>query len=1031
MGTPFVGRRRELDSLAEAGVEAASGRPRLIAIWGDPGVGKTFLAERAAEQAEAAGFRVVWGRCWPHGGAPPLWPWQPMLAELLGSRGELLLADDPGDERVDPERFARFAAVADRLRAAAREQPLMLVIDDVHAADAGALLLVRFVVRTLDRSALLILLIRRSGEDALDPALVDLVDSVERDATVMPLAPFDLRETIALLSTATRHDLDPATLITLTRVTGGNPLLLARAIAAGAPGTRGSPVLHAISGAIDDLPVDARRVLGVAATIGTRATVREICSVRPDLAGSVGGALRLALERALIAVDRELITFEHDLIRDAALDALADDDRLAVHAAMTRLLEGDPRIEQTTRRARHALAASSLSDDHAATAVDAAADAARAMRRGFGHEGAAAMFADAIAVSAHLPPRRDWASIPVEHAEMVLVCGRLGEARELFAGAVDRCERDGDSLLLARAAIGLGGLWLNEHRDPVEHHRMLAVQRRALAGLGDDHPDLRSRLSTRLAAEAVYEGGSVDLLREALDAARRCGDGTALAEALSLSHHALMAPGAGRELLPLADELIAVASASGEGLLALMGLMWRTVDLFQMQRTEAERSLAELRRRVDAIGCRSLAYIVATIDVMRLIREGRLDEAESAASAAYERGVEVGDADATGYYAAHLLTIRFLQGRDGELLDLAEEVATSPTVMMRERGLRASAAGIAARSGDVERARTILGEMGVDDIAPSSTSLVALAGLADVALALGDAELGRRVYDALEPHAALPLVPSLAVTCLGSTERPLGLAALAFGDPQLAVAHFERALVGDEQLAHRPMVAVAKAELGRALVAAGDSSERPRTLLASAIEDAEAMRLTGRRADWMSWIDRLGAERSPAVLSVERAGANWVVTSGPRRADVPHLIGMQYLKALVDRPGEDIAATELCGASVVDGARHEMADRRTLDSYRERVREIDAEIAEADADADIGRAEKLRFERDDLREELSRVLGLGGSQRTFADSSERARTAVHKAMKRAFEAIGAVEPALGEQLRASVTTGRTCRYDPG
>ena len=56
-----------------------------------------------------------------------------------------MLADDPGDERVDPERFARFSAVADRLREAAVEQPLMLVIDDVHAADAGTLLLVRFV----------------------------------------------------------------------------------------------------------------------------------------------------------------------------------------------------------------------------------------------------------------------------------------------------------------------------------------------------------------------------------------------------------------------------------------------------------------------------------------------------------------------------------------------------------------------------------------------------------------------------------------------------------------------------------------------------------------------------------------------------------------------------------------------------------------------------------------------------------------------------------------------------------------------
>ena len=226
MATPFVGRRRELDTLSQASVEAAAGRRRLLVVRGDAGVGKTFLAERAVEDAESSGFRTVWGRCWPHGGAPPLWPWQPMLSELLGKRGETLLADDPGDERVDPERFARFSAVVDRLREAAVEQPLMLVIDDVHAADAGTLLLVRFVARTLDRARLLMVLLRRDVVPD-DTAIAEMIDSVEREATVLPLAPFDLRETIALLSAST-SDLDPSTVVTLTRVTGGNALLLTR-----------------------------------------------------------------------------------------------------------------------------------------------------------------------------------------------------------------------------------------------------------------------------------------------------------------------------------------------------------------------------------------------------------------------------------------------------------------------------------------------------------------------------------------------------------------------------------------------------------------------------------------------------------------------------------------------------------------------------------------------------------------------------------------------------------------------------------
>jgi hypothetical protein len=321
--------------------------------------------------------------------------------------------------------------------------------------------------------------------------------------------------------------------------------------------------------------------------------------------------------------------------------------------------------------------------------------------------------------------------------------------------------------------------------------------------------------------------------------------------------------------------------------------------------------------------------------------------------------------------------------------------------------------------------------MGVADIVPSSTSLVALASLADVAVALGDPNLARDVYRALEPFASLSLVPSLAVTCLGSVERPLALAATAFGDSELALAHFERALVADEQIGNRPMAAIARAELARALAASGGSRGRAELLLSVAIEEAASMGMVVRRSEWLEWLAELSARDStPPPCTVERAGNRWVVRAGELRAEVPNLVGMQYVKALVDRPGQDIPASELAGAGVVDGARHELADRQTLDQYRQRVRELDAEIAEADDDADLARAEALRLEREELRDELSRVLGLGGSQRTFADASERARTAVHKAVKRAIDAIDEIEPKLADHLRDSIVTGRVCRYQP-
>ncbi|MDQ3987732.1 MAG: hypothetical protein M3291_00755, partial [Actinomycetota bacterium] len=138
--------------------------------------------------------------------------------------------------------------------------------------------------------------------------------------------------------------------------------------------------------------------------------------------------------------------------------------------------------------------------------------------------------------------------------------------------------------------------------------------------------------------------------------------------------------------------------------------------------------------------------------------------------------------------------------------------------------------------------------------------------------------------------------------------------------------------------------------------------------------------------------------------------------------------GLSYLGVLLTHPGEDLPATALCGAvSVVN---HEVLDRRAVAAYRSRLREIDAEIDDADTDADLGRAQRLRLEKEALTAELTGSLGLGGRVRDFAAPSERARTSVRKAIKRALDVLAEADPGLGAELRATITTGATCRYDP-
>jgi hypothetical protein len=112
----------------------------------------------------------------------------------------------------------------------------------------------------------------------------------------------------------------------------------------------------------------------------------------------------------------------------------------------------------------------------------------------------------------------------------------------------------------------------------------------------------------------------------------------------------------------------------------------------------SERSPA-LRARADALGCRSILYIVAVLDVMRLVRSGRLEDAEAEAERCYQLGTEVGDAGALAYYGGHLVATRWLQGRGDEIVDFAEEVAASPTLAQGQFVYPATLAALAAGAG--------------------------------------------------------------------------------------------------------------------------------------------------------------------------------------------------------------------------------------------------------------------------------------------------------------------------------------------
>lgn len=1011
-------------------------------VSGEAGIGKTRLCREVAARAEGRAFAVAWGSCWPDGGAPPLWPWQSILTTLRGDDAAALLSEDRGGATVDPERFARFAAVTHQLALACGGSPALVVIDDVHAADVGALLLTRFVARTLARVPLVLLLTRRTSQELPDEGSPSW--DFASEATPIHLDRFNLAETAEFLRAHGRPALSDDMLQALLRLTGGLPLHLQRVVALGStdatrPGVPES-VETATALAIDRLGSASRVVLSQAAVLGMSPLVAEAAAVSRVTPAAVHRALEDGLTAGLVAdAGPERFSFSHETVREALQSRLTVDELTSTHARAAVLVAQPARAEpgQLARIAHHALHAAARSDGDARAAVAACRVAARAMAASYAYEQAEAMLAAAVTLHESAGLGEPDAPLLVERAEAALRCGRLTDARQLFDWAARAAAAGADPVALARAALGLGGLWVNEHRTRLEWERVTGLQRRAMAGLAAQEGALRLRLAVRLAVEDVYRGGPREPVLALLDDARRLGDGYVLAETLSLCHHVLLTPRFLEERMALAEELIAVASPAGAGMLALTGLCWRAVDLFQLGDNRADRALAELKERADAIGCQSLLYIAEAMEVMRLIRAGRLGEAEAAAYACMQLGSEVGDADALGFLGAHLTTIRWLQARDREMLETVEQIASSPTLNPAEFAFEATVASLAARAGHTDKARTALDRLagaGLGALPESSTWLAGMLAVVETAYELTDAPLAREAYDLVAPYAGQAVMPSLAVTCFGSAERVLGLAAATFGDTDRAIAHLDRALAANRLLGNRPVTAITMADLAEALLRRRGPGDRDRAvhLLTDAASDADTLEMPVRAAVWRQRLEGL----TESTSLIESRHGSWVLTMNDLRAVVPDRRGVRYLVRLLTNPGKPIPALVLAAESddaatvLAQPGRQPVLDQQALAAYRRRIRELDASLVDARSRGDPAAAGRLQAEHDALLEELRHSTGKAGRPREFPDPSERARTAVRKAIKRAIDEVTADEPAIGMYLRATVATGVTCCYTP-
>jgi len=569
--------------------------------------------------------------------------------------------------------------------------------------------------------------------------------------------------------------------------------------------------------------------------------------------------------------------------------------------------------------------------------------------------------------------------------------GRGAEASRSYDEAAEAARRADDHDSWVRAALGAASVQV----FGAEPGKLPAVLYDVLARTTDDA--LRARLAAALARCWVYAGEAERAVRfsdEAVHRAHLSADPTVLADALDAALAAHWGPDdldVRRELTAELDEIAAHLTDPDARLQAHLWALQIACETLDVQAMHRQMRALE---RLGEDSPRALFFAATRRAMLDLLR-GRPDTCAHLVSVAEKAGAEAYLADGwmvTGVVNAYA---GIQSGEFGPVRALAvpaEEFAVSEGV----RVMHAEIAFLWLMAGEPERARHLVGTFhgGVLAALPRDVNwLLTLHLVLEVALALTDTELVTEAVALLSPYAGRAVVNTGAVMFHGTTDDPLSRAFALLGRDAEAAQHRARALATYERI--------------------GAQWWRRR------LEDAAPA-------------VPVAVPGGPVRIHLHPApGGLWLV--GPEATPVPALRGFGYLRELVGRPGQQLAALDLVGsrgAVVEESGTGELADRQALAAYRTRLADLDAEILEAEDWADQGRLTAAREERDALLDELGRVAGLGGRPRTSGSSQERARVAVKKAISAALTRIEVVDPSLAHHLRTCVATGLTCSYQP-
>ncbi|MEX1141398.1 MAG: AAA family ATPase [Thermoleophilaceae bacterium] len=861
---PFVGRAAELDAIRTLMPGAEGGR--LVLLAGEPGVGKSRLVRELTGGTEMDEALVLHGSC-DAAVRAAYGPFADILDGLIRAvdatelqaalgmgGGELtrLIPDlparagelaAPAAADPDTERHRLHTAVAELLTNAARDRTVVLVLEDLHWADAPTLLLLRHLARSVARARLLILAtLRDTQADRSEEIAATLADLRRSDDVVRMRIEGLSRDDIAdLVRHVTGSEGELGELAAAIHdLTDGNAFLVCELwralVETGTVEVVGSQI----------------RTTRPLTELATPESVREVVSQRLsrlapktidllELAAAAGPefalepvrrAAGLAEPELLVALDEAVASgmveelpsqgvgcrFTHEIVRRALYDRLSHIRRAELHLRVGEALESDgaARDRVLADLAHHFGLAAPFGG--AERAVDYNVRAARAASAALAFDEAAMRLRTAIEIGIESAPER--AGTLLELGTASHRAGRASDALSAFVAAAAIGRELGSAELLARAAIGYEeACW----RPGITNGEAIGLLEEALGASDAAGDELRIRLQAGLARALSFHGQhepAAVVRGDAIASARRLGDGDVLAKVLVRSYWARGTTPL-EEILEMLTEGRDLAAERGDAETYTEALSWRVPTFVALGDLESARAEVEvLRDLAEGTAQPFMGHVAAHYGSALALCDGRLADAEAMAERSHDLAALLTGRDASGVYGIQMFSIRREQGR---LAELASAVGVLAGDAAREGPWRPGLVAVLAELGMEREARRELSKLvseGIDGFR-ESLWLATLAYLADACAALGDEEMAAIAYPELEPLAGSNVMIGHGVACYGAADRYLGMLAATLGEVELAEGHFERALESNRAMGAPTWVAHTAYQYARLLLSRG------------------------------------------------------------------------------------------------------------------------------------------------------------------------------------------------------------------